>query len=69
MSQRSSDSDAGFVIEDRVARALERTIDFKRLSGEPWRTVRDSGDLRIAARHFANISKQLQWADLDALGL
>jgi hypothetical protein len=56
------------VIEMSIASAIEATLSFKVDSGEPWRAVRGIEDLRMYARDFAAVAKDLQEWELDALG-
>ena len=48
--------------------AIEATTTHKLQSSEPWRAVRCVEDLRMAARHFASVARELPHWELDTIG-
>ena len=60
--------DATFVLEGKLAMAIEATTTHKLQSSEPWRAVRCVEDLRMAARHFASVARELPHWELDTIG-
>ena len=57
-----------YAIEAEVAETIHETIEFKGLSGEPWRIVLDEASFHIAARHFVSVARVLPDWRLDDLG-
>ena len=55
-------------VEEQIAFAIHETVNFKLLSGEPWRAFSDENSFHMAARHFFAVSRDLPDWPLDDLG-